>query len=688
MRLSARRLTANFAAALMLTSPGAAWAGELQVWPVSGLFGLDQTNCNRRSDASSEYDSAKVHRDLCPLFAEPEALRVNYGDLFVAQVMKAFPDAVVTPVQGVVSGVAVSQRLANTLIASLHMSRADIWTVDKRTGASEVFLPFTLTLNLTNAVSGEVMFTETASVIPESIFSSTNIAGPSRLELPTQIRAAISQLVIASAAKFKPYPLEATVRGKIGEDFLIDKGRAAGLRIGDRIGGDARVVYADAGYALIKPVLGEFKTGENVSRQVAAPAEYLAKPSVVILPAAMPAGMPKAYITQIFEEMLGARGVFSTMPVNQSFPRLRDLATSAVGMASSVTAQRASPDYLVHLDVYTVPHSEVGSNVAGVKMHTFEAHATAIIVDRSGRIVFATVASDRIQDQVVGGVGFSLEQRQDTITKNALLKLVQRIASEFKPQNLRLALTEDTKGASASDPSGALSLGAGGLVVRKAGRFGGIEGDVWGPIGNFEVVNIDGSKATLQSQDPFTPKARRDDIFVYDGGAIATQTRRSFTLCTGVGALETQSRDLSSDALIRGVGFALFAQGFPAPAYLNDMPAVAQDRLNQFPGLQKFGVVQQRSEDLCVRPILRLASLGSIQLKGGLVGSKYALTMGYTVHRGAEKLSGSGLRVEMTSGSFQPSTDPTQISLSNDRDAIAQFITTVSDALKSIEMPK
>jgi hypothetical protein len=506
--------------------------------------------------------------------------------------------------------------------------------------------------------------------------------------LPAQIRSAIAQLVAASAAKFKPYPLEAKVRGKIGDDFLIDKGRSSGLRIGDRIGPDARVVYADAGYALIRPVLGDFKTGDNVSRQVAAPAEYLAKPSVVILPAAMPEGMPKAYITQLFEEVLGTQGVFSTMPVNQSFPRLRDLATSAAGMASSVTAQRASPDYFVHLDVFAVPHSEVGTNVAGVKVHTFEAHAAASIIDRSGRVVFATVASDRIQDQVVGGVGFSLEQRQDTVTKNALLKLAQRIAAQFKPQNLRLALTEDGKGASASDPSGALSLGAGGMVVRKAGRFSGVEGDVWAPVGNFEVVTIDGAKATLQSQDPLTPKARRDDIFVYDGGAIASQTRRSFALCTGDGALDNQSRDLSSDPTIRGLGFALFAQGFPAPAYLNDMPAVAQDRLSQFPGLQKFGVAKPRSEDLCIRPILRLANLGSVQLKGGLVASKYALTMGYTVHRGGEKLSGSGLRVEMTSGAFQPNTDASQISISNDRDAIAQFTTTVSGALKSIGVPK
>ncbi len=688
MRVSPRRVPATFVTIFLLTMPGMASAGELQVWPVPGLFGLDQTNCNRRADASPEYDSAKVHRDLCALFADPETLRVSYGELFVDQVAKAFPDFVTKPAQGVSSGAAVSQRLSNTLIASLHMSRADIWTVDKHTGASEVFLPFTLTLNLTNAVSGEVMFTETASVIPESTFSSKDVAGPSRKELPAQIRSAIAQLVRASADKFKPYPLEATVRGKIGDDFLIDKGRSAGLRIGDHIGPDARVVYADAGYAFIKPVLGDFKTGENVSREVAAPAEYLAKPSAVILPAAMPKGMPKAYITQIFEELLGAQGVFSTMPVNQSFPRLRDLATSAVGMPSSVTAQRASPDYLVHLDVYALPHSEVGTNVAGVKVHTFEANATASIIDRSGRVVFATVASDRIQDQVVGGVGFSLEQRQDTVTKNALLKLAQRIAAQFKPQNLRLALTEQGKGASASDPSGALSLGAGGLVVRKAGRFSGIEDDVWAPVGNFEVISIDGAKATLQSQDPLAPKVRKDDIFVYDGGALATQTRRSFTLCTGDLAPDSQSRDLSSEPTIRGIGFALFAQSFPAPAYLNDMPAIGLDRLSQFPGLQKFGVVKSRGEDLCIRPILRLANLGTAQVKGGLVASKYALTMGYTIHRGGEKLSGSGLRVEMTSGGFQPGTDPAEISISNDRDAIAQFTTMVSGALKTIEMPK
>ena len=236
MRAWLQRLPATFAAILLAAAPGMASAGELQVWPVPGLFGLDQTSCNRPANASREHDSAKVHRDLCVLFADPATLRVNYGEFFVEQVTKAFPDVVAKPAQDVGAGVAVSQRLASTLIASLHMSRADIWAVDKNTGASEVFLPFTLTLNLTNAVSGEVMFTETASVIPESIFSTRDIVGPSRKELPAQIRAAIARLVTTSAARFKPYPLEATVRGKIGNDFLIDKGRSAGLRIGDDIG--------------------------------------------------------------------------------------------------------------------------------------------------------------------------------------------------------------------------------------------------------------------------------------------------------------------------------------------------------------------------------------------------------------------------------------------------------------------
>jgi hypothetical protein len=686
--LTVRLSLAAAAAVAVLAQPARADSDGLKVWPVAGLFGLEQTECNRAAGASADYDSAKVNRNLCAV-VDGEEQRAAYGQIFVEQVGLSFqPYAVRTPAQDVPESVAVSRRLAGTLIASLHMSRADIWTVDKRTGASEVFLPFTLTLNLTNAMSGEVMFTETISVIPESTFSTNNIYEPSRRALPAQIRAAITQLVQSSAAKFKPYPLVAKVHGKLGDAYLIDKGRAAGLRIGDDIGPDASVIYADADYALIKPVLVEFKTGEQVTRQVAAPAEYLAKPSMLVVPAAMPRGMPKAYITQIFEEVLGAQAMFAIMPVNQNFPVLRNLATSRVGMSSTVTAQRSPPDYVVHFDVYAMPSSEVETNVGGVRIHTFEAHAVASILDRSGRVVFATAASDRIQDQVSGGIGFSTEQRQDTVTKNALLKLSQRIASEFKPQNVRLPLAESSDGGSVSDPSGVLSIGASGLVVRKAGRFPGIASEVWSPVGNYEVYDVDAGKAMLRSEDPITPKIRRNDLFVFDGSAMLNQSRQSFSACPGTAPADSQSRDLSDDPVTKGIGFALFARNFPAPVYLNSMPDIALDRFEQFSALKSYGITKPRTADFCVRAVLRTAGMGLVNQKGGLVGNKHLVTMGFTLHRDGQRLTASGLRAEVLSGPFQAGTDPHQIEIFTDRDALGQFSATASAAVKAIEIPK
>ena len=686
MRYFAVFFAATAATIFLLVLPAQAQDAGLQIWPAPGLYGLDQTNCDR-GNKLQQFNSAKIHPEFCILFSDPEMLKVNYGQYFSAQVAQYFPNVVEKPGQDVGPSIPVNQRLGNTLIASLHMSRADIWSIDKRTGASDVFLPFTLTMNLTNAISGEVMFTETVSVIPESNFSSNNVFEPSRRELPGQLRSAIAQLVRTSSAKFKPYPVVATVRGQFGDTFLIDKGRSVGLRIGDRIGPDARVVYAEADYSIVRPVLGNFKSGDQISRQVAAPAEYLAKPAVVIIPDHMPKSMPNSYLTQIFEEVIGAQGVFSTMPVNSSFPRLRDLAASSVGMSSSVTAQRSFPDYFIHLNVYSIPQSEVNTNIAGVKFSVFVSYATANIVDRSGRIVFAATATDRIQDQIVGGVGFSAEQREDTVTKNALLKLAQRIAAEFKAQNFRLPLAEDSKGISVSDPRGALSLGSGGMVVRKAGRFTGVAGDVWAPVGSFDVFAIEGGKARLQPQDPISPKVRRDDIFVFDGGASAVQTQHSFTACLAAGSLDAVSRDLSGNAAVKSIGFTTFASGFPAPVYINDFPAVARARLSNFPGIEKYGVLKPKSEDFCIRPILRSTLLGPLQRQNGLIASKYALTIGYTVHRADQKISGSGLSVEMISGSYQPGTDPRQIELSNDRDSIAQFSLIARSALKSIEIP-
>jgi hypothetical protein len=683
-------LSATYLVSATLAVPASAQEQELKIWPDDGIYGLEQTNCNRPTDRSPRTDTAKIHLELCDLFADASELQAKYGQYFVQLMKNKFPGVVDKPGDGLPDGVPVSRQLSNSLIASLHISRADVWEINNRTGASAVFLPFSVTLNLTNASSGEVMFTQSMSIIPESVFATRDIFTPARQALPDEIRAGIAQLVQSSAARFKPYPLKATVKSKIGDAYVIDKGRMAGLRRDNKIADDAKVIFADASYAIIKPLIEDLKVGQVVQRQLTAPAEYLAKPSVVTIPGNMPENMSSVYLTQVFEEVLGTQGVLSIMPVNESFPKLRGKAIFRAGISSTAEAKRELPDYLLRLDVHTTPQSEVQTNVEGVTIATFEAYATASIVDRSGRVVFSASSPSRKSDQIVSGIGFSSSQMQDTAAKNALSLLAQRISREFKPQNIRLPIQDASSGGLVDDLAGSLSRNTAGLVIRKVGKISDIKDDVWVPVSDdqYVVSNIQGTMASIKSQDPLARKIQRGDLFVFDGGSLLTQSRKSFSLCAGPPLLDNQSLDLSNEDVIKSIGLSVFAQSYPAPIYLPELSAQAEPRMKWFPGWSNLGAAQQFTPDYCFRPVLRSTLIGASKPSGGRTSYKYNIVMGYAIFRGAEKLTGSGLSAELTSSFFQPTTGNDQIVATSIRDSIAQFFTASSGALKNIQLQK
>lgn len=659
----------------------------LQIWAAPGLYGLERTACHREEGQSAVTDTAKIHAELCPLFTAPDALRI-YGGAFARLVKQSFPNVVDNPAGDLTEGVAVARRLSGTLIASLQISRADIWTVDKGAGASDVFLPITLTLDLTNAMTGEVMFTDTLSILPQGRFDNKAIAALSREQLPTHINAAMAELVADTAGKFKPYPLAATVRGSRDGLYVVDKGRQAGLRTGDQIGGDATVVFSDANYAVIEPILDAYKPGDIISRQVAAPAEYLARPNALVVTSSVPEGMSGEYITRIFEENLGATAVLGTLPVNPSFVKLRDLAIGKAGLASEAKNARSLPDYLIRLQAHAMEPTRVPTRIPGKTFATYEAYGLADVVDRSGRVVFSTSASDRIVDEVVGSAGFSTEQRQDTVVRNALFKLSQRIGLEFKPRNVRLAAEGKGNADYAIDPAGSLAIGTRGMVLRKAGSFDGIAGDVLFPVGSYEVSDIEGGRGLLRNFDIKTPRLRGGDLFVFDGGAQGAQSRRAFTLCAPQPLPADGAGDLSTDPLMRSLGQSAFNQTFAVPAYLPDIVPLASARMGQFPGADELGALQPRAEDICFAPVLRVAGGAMGKAEAGQVAGQYTVTLGFTLHQAGQKLAGSGTRFDMTSSSMPQGTSPALAAAITRRDFAAQMQKQAAATLKAIAIPK
>jgi hypothetical protein len=417
-------------ACAIMAACGAARAQDLRVYPVAGVYGLRGSTCD--TSPSPVAAQAQVASIFCPQL-QPALLGRRFRELTAA----AFAHSVTDLAAQAGNGETPEASLSKTVIASLHVSRADLWVLEKP-ASDDVYVPITLSLMLTNALSGEVMFVQNYSTVIQGTMAKASVQNQVTRQFPAQLDAALQALVTQAASRFKPYPQSGRVRAKVGDRYVFDLGRKAGVREGDMIGPDAKVVFSDTNYAIVEPLLGSLSVGQALSRQAAQPVEALEKPSALVVVAEAPTGVPRGYLNVLFEDAVGEGAGLAIAPVNPGFADLRRLALGEARVSGAYSGRRIVPDYFVRLSVSTLKPLDLETNLQHARRQVYEAYAFVEVIDHSGRVVFATHGSNRISDEVLNGVGFSPDQRRDTVIKNAIVEAAQALAKGFRPAKLRL----------------------------------------------------------------------------------------------------------------------------------------------------------------------------------------------------------------------------------------------------------
>ncbi len=622
------------------------------VYPIPGLFGPEASACPyaERREATP---SVRIAPQLCNHFELGG--RAAWGQRFSARVATRFSN-----VRGDLSapppaGVARETVLSETLIASLHVSRADIWQVEK-VSTLDVYLPITLTLMLTNAQTGEVVFSETQTTIIQGAMTAAGYQDQISREFPDHFAKAIDGLVDKAAARFKPYPIKATVRGRADTYFVVDAGRRRGLREGDFLGTDARVRYADANYALVEPLLGKIAPGQTLSRQVAQPVESLQKPSAMVFVSGETAGLPGDYLTTVLEDALAASSL-SVAPVNASFARIRD---DAIGDAGVAHRPRALPDYFVRLSVIGFEPVETETNVRGVRRRVQEARALVEVLDRQGRVVFAAQGLGRTVDEVVEGMTFSSQQRRDTVVRNAIVEAADKIAKGFRPQRLRLAAGPDPDGISFQDPTSLLSPGQRGMLMRKVGAVDGVDGVVWRPLADIEVTRSDRGRGAGRIVGLQSASARQGDELAYDAGGPGGGGQRLIVMpcLTNTGALRVDQRGQTVQGSFGPLAANVFAANFPGAVYFADTAAILERRMSgQFERLDELGALRSPRPNACFEAVNKLTATGEHR-SGAAVATDYDVTVGFILWDGGRRLGASALQSVLTATAMPSATPP------------------------------
>lgn len=632
------------AAGVLAAAPDAR-AQALGVHPVAGLYGLDATPCGRPAGASPTQDTAYVSPELC--FAVTPGRRAALGERFRQRVTARFPGVVADLSTAAGEGTTREAGITRTAVATLHMTRLDFWRVPNRS-TIDALVPIGLTLMISDVGTGEVLFTESLTGLIRGTMARGDDRRQVSAQIDAQLEAAVDSLVDAAAARFQPRAVTARVRGRAGDRFVIDQGRAAGLREGDFLDGDVRVVHADATYAVVEPLLGGLTIGQTLSRQVAQPTEALARPAMMVVVAEAPERIGRRQLAAMMEQALGAETPFSAAPVNPGFVEIRD---QALGQSGVAHRPRALPDYFLRVTAIVLPSASMSSNADGVPIRMHQARVLVEVIDLSGRVVFAGEGVERYRAGAVEDASLSAEQRDDVALTVAVRRAAEAVGEGFRPQRTRLPVTAAPGGVRIADPGGALTPGVPAEVLRRVGRMSGIEGEVWAPVTAVEVVAVDATGADARFADVGTPAIRSGDQIAWDAPVRAATSRRWFVQCAGAGGAPSISvRGSVNQPGFQPIALNAFAGGFRAPVRIAGFERELRPLLaGQFGDLEHLGALAAPAEDICFEPVHGVEPRGGDRARRALTLSDYDLTVGYTLRRGGERVAGLG-RQQVLSG--------------------------------------
>lgn len=647
---------ASLLLAAAIAAPTIASAGDdgLRVHPIRGLFGPEESACGTAGRSNT-----LISRDLCDKL-DPIERRQYWGERFNALVIDRFGQDRVSPDLSAPppSGMTRETLMSRTLVTSLHVSRADLWHVPKAS-VVEVHMPITVTLLMTNVLTGEVMFAHTVSTNVQGLMDRKTYQAEAAAQFDRHFDAAMVRLVDEAKARFQPNAVTAQVRGRNGDLYIVDAGQQKGLRAGDQIGADARVVFADAHYALVAPALDALSVGQTLSRYVAQPLDALTRPSLLVVVAETAADVPSGYAAAVMEEALAAAGGFALMPINPAASAIRAPQLTAAGVESRPPAL---PDYFLRLSVAPLEPVQAPTNVRGVERRVQDARVFVEIIDHDGRVVFAVEGKDQQIDEITDGMAPSTAQRRDVAVRNAMRQAAQALKAGFTPSRVRLAVASADDGEVViADPTGALGMGQDAHVVRAIGRVSGVQGEVWAPVAALEVVEFGDGVAKARQSGVEVARVRRGDQVVQDTVGSLAASRFRYAPCATAVAFRGEEQPL-----FRALSFNRFAAGFPgavqASRFAEEAAPLALASVS--PDYREVKALTPRPADLCFEAVHNLAQTGQKRSGQSFVQNIYDLTVGYVLKRNDQRVGAQGLQQTLTATAVPADADAVHQDLS------------------------
>jgi len=502
---------------------------NIQIYPSQGLFGLEQ-QCRQDSNRI-EANGSSIICDFSKAI-QNESIRKQAQQFFVQGLQNSFPDQIVAN---------ISQKTKHrTYVASLEVIRASKYVVNKDSTA-EIFLPVTLSLKLTNILSGEVIYSDSATLSqPIKVLSSELDSVATKAEIEKKFQSTLltltQQVTKDLKSKFKVTEIQTNVIDSWKSYLVLDKGFNQGIAKGDELSsvdGDLiRIVHADSDYAVAIPVLmlNKAKTFSKISTNTR---QALNKPKALVVDVLTYQGESKDLVEQIFSDAGGEKASFTLTPVNKRYSALAQSIAEQTELAQAEDInQRELPEFFIRINVMPAIAYEqaVGKMTQQQVVHS---EVFAEMIDRSGRVIFSAHATDEIKEIISQGMGFSLEARKEISLKNALIQLGQKFQKgiQFTRSDLKVSGSSQ-QNINIEDKGERLSVG---MKVHVYNQQKVAQRNVLIPTWEATVIERNGSQVKAQLDFPVSDNDRlpvhSGDVILVDSNAAVGDSKLARVFC-------------------------------------------------------------------------------------------------------------------------------------------------------------
>lgn len=502
---------------------------NIQVFPAKGIYGLELP-CRQSAD-HIEANASSISCDFSKAVSN-EALRQQVARTLEQQLKQALQDQVVASIS--------QQNKHRSYVASLEVLRASEYVVQKESTA-EIFLPVTLSLKLTNVLSGEVIYTDSATLSqPIQVLANDIETAATRQAVQQKFQSSLltltQQLAQDLQKKFKVSEVQTKVIDRWKSYLVLDKGFNQGIAKDDELSSESgdliRVVHADSDYAVALPVLMS-GSASQFSKISANTRQALNKPKTLVVDVLTYQGESKDLIEQIFSDAIGENASFTLTPVNKRYSTLAQSISEQTGLSNQETQlQRELPEFFIRINVIPVIgyQQQVGKMTQQQVVHS---EVFAEMIDRSGRVIYSAHATDEINETISQGMGFSLDTRKEVALKNALVKLGQQFQKgiQFTRSDLQVS-SGGSETITIQDAGERLTTG---MKIHVYNREKVAQREVLIPTWEATVIERQGAKVKAQLDFPVSGNdrlpVRSGDSILVDSHAAVGDSKLARVLC-------------------------------------------------------------------------------------------------------------------------------------------------------------